>query len=139
MKVAPAADWREELPFETPFVLADVVPGEDARCFTCGPDSDPHPRTEMWAYKHQHPNHHHGFVRLYCAEHVPAAVVVTAPASAPAVRARAVRAPKPPAPRPERTPARRSHADDKVRAMCPDCFTEVSARGVCGNCGNTIS
>jgi hypothetical protein len=30
---------------------------------------------------------------------------------------------------------RRSTHDDKMRAMCPNCFIEVSATGECGVCG----
>ena len=38
-------------------------------------------------------------------------------------------------------PARRPSAvaDDKPRAMCPDCFIEVSALGLCGVCGQTVA
>lgn len=116
------------------------MPGEDARCFTCGPESEGRPRTEIWAYKHQHPNHHHGFVRLYCAEHVPAQPVAPVVAAAP-VRsaARAPRAARP-AVRAERTsPVRRAPDLDRVRAMCPECFVEVNANGLCGVCGNTVA
>lgn len=140
MRFAPAADWREQLPFETPIVLAEVVPGDDARCFTCGPDSEARPRTDVWAYKHQHPNHHHGFVRLYCVDHVPARPVAPPPAAAP-VRGgtRPARSPRPATPRAERAaPARRANDFDRVRAMCPDCFVEVNANGLCGVCGNTV-
>lgn len=135
MRVAPASDWRDALPFETPVLLADVVPGEDARCFACGPDSEALPRTELWAFKHQHPNHHHGYARFYCRAHVPAAPPRPAVAERPAARARAAR----PAPRAERTTApARPRVEDKVRAMCPECFIEVSATGVCGVCGTKV-
>lgn len=138
MKVASAADWREELPFETPVVLAEVVPGDDVRCFVCGPDSDAVARTEIWAYKHPHPHHHHGLVRFYCSAHVPA---VQAPPTAPPPTRGGTRPTRSarPAPRAERTaPVRRPAPSDVVRAMCPNCFIEVSAKGVCGVCGTTI-
>ncbi|MFT4230063.1 MAG: glucose-6-phosphate dehydrogenase, partial [Microbacterium sp.] len=77
MRVVAASDWRDDIPFETPIVLADAIPGEPARCSTCGGSSDPLPRTELWAVKHRHPKNHDGFVRFYCAEHRPA---VKAPA-----------------------------------------------------------
>ncbi len=136
MKVAPAADWREQLPFETPIVLADVVPGDDARCFACGPESEARPRTEIWAYKHRHPNHHHGFVRLYCSTHVPARPVA---AAAPAPTRAGTRSARPPAPRVERAAPARRVDPDKVRPMCPDCFVEVNANGLCGVCGATVA
>ncbi|GAA2010946.1 glucose-6-phosphate dehydrogenase [Microbacterium ulmi] len=138
MRVAPASDWRDAVDFETPVLLADVVPGEDARCAACGPESAPRPRTELWAYKHRHPNHHHGFVRIYCREHVPAVQTRVTPDARPAARA-AARPASRPAVRAERIPTRKSHVDDKVRAMCPECFIEVSATGACGNCGTVVA
>jgi hypothetical protein len=32
-----------------------------------------------------------------------------------------------------------SHIDGKPRAMCPDCFVEVSATGLCGMCGTQVA
>jgi hypothetical protein len=29
--------------------------------------------------------------------------------------------------------------DAKPRAMCPDCFVEVSATGMCGMCGTQVA
>lgn len=126
MKVASAADWRGSIPFETAVLVADLVPGEPTRCATCGPDSAPRERTELWAFKHRHPNHHDGYVRFYCRDHVP--VVRRAPAPEQ----------KPRAPRTERAP-RRPAQSDTVRAMCPNCFVEVSAAGECGMCGTRIA
>ncbi|WP_243074199.1 glucose-6-phosphate dehydrogenase [Microbacterium sp. SS28] len=135
MKIVASADWRDSLPFETPVLVADLAPGDDARCVGCGADSEPLPRRELWAVKHQHPKHHGGFVRFYCAQHKPApaprpvaASVSTAPGRAP----RRTAAERP-------APVRRPTApQDRVRAMCPNCFVEVSATGACGICGTQI-
>jgi hypothetical protein len=129
MKIATGSDWRDAIPFETPVVVAEVLPGEPTRCAVCGVDSEPRPRTELWAFKHRHPKNHDGYVRFYCREHVP---VVTR--REPVQEAR--RAPARTAPRSPRTS--RPAASDVVRAMCPDCFIEVSATGVCGNCGEKV-
>ena len=129
MKIVASADWRDSVPFENPVLLADVVPGEPTRCFSCGPDSALLPRTELWAYKHRHPKNHDGYVRFYCAVHVPKVQRRSEPVT-PAARAKSSagspqrRAPKPVVP-------------ERVRAMCPNCFIEVSATGECGNCGWT--
>ena len=133
MKVAKTADWRDAVPFGTPVLVADVIPGEPTRCSVCGADSEPRSRDELWAFKHQHPHHHDGYVQFYCGEHVPK--VEVAPVAAPP----AVRSKRAPATRSDRTPAVRRPTPnmDRVRAMCPDCFIEVSAKGVCGNCGRT--
>ena len=127
MKVAKTADWRDAVPFGTPVLVADVIPGEPTRCSVCGADSEPRSRDELWAFKHRHPHHHDGYVQFYCGDHVPK--VAPAPVSV-AVK---------PAVKRERTPAARRPVQsfEKVRAMCPDCFIEVSAKGVCGNCGRT--
>ena len=69
MKIVASSDWRDAIPFDTLVLVADVVPGEPTRCFTCGADSEPRERTELWAYKHRHPKNHDGYVRFYCAEH----------------------------------------------------------------------
>lgn len=129
MRVASAADWRDGLAFETPVLLADLMPGDDTRCFACGPDSQSLPRTEVWAFKHRHPKNHDGYVRFYCRTHTPATRPAPAPEPARRVRARAERSP-----RVERAP-RRPAPTDTVRAMCPECFIEVSATGECGVCG----
>ncbi|GAA1946907.1 glucose-6-phosphate dehydrogenase [Microbacterium deminutum] len=124
MRVAKTADWRDAIPFETPMLVADVVPGEMSRCSVCGGGSELRSRSELWAVKHRHPHHHDGYVRFYCSEHVPRVqVTVSSPALNPV--------------RGERRPAahRSPAASDVVRAMCPDCFIEVSATGQCGNCG----
>jgi hypothetical protein len=125
MKVTASADWRDSLAFETPVILADVIPGEPTRCSVCGPESSVRDRTDLWAIKHRHPRHHDGFVRFYCVEHRPA------PPRA---------APRPEPVREKRVPQRRAAAsvDAPVRAMCPDCFVEVSATGLCGVCGTQL-
>jgi hypothetical protein len=128
MKVATTSDWRDGMPFETPVVVADVVPGDPTRCSVCGSDSQLRDRSELWAVKHRHPHHHSGFVRFYCSVHVPRAQPAAVRAQQPAARAE------------RRSPApRRPAAADTVRAMCPDCFIEVSASGVCGNCGQQVA
>ncbi|NYE18679.1 glucose-6-phosphate dehydrogenase [Microbacterium immunditiarum] len=128
MRIVASSDWRDAIPFESPVLVADVVPGDPTRCFTCGADSEPRPRTELWAVKHRHPKNHDGFVRFYCAEHRPVVVRREAPAAA-APRAKS----RPPA---ERAPSRRTPSTrDVTRAMCPNCFVEVSASGDCGMCG----
>ena len=127
MRVTATSDWRDGIPFETPVLVADLIPGEPTRCSVCGVNSEPLPRTELWAIKHQHPNHHSGHVRFYCRTHLP--VIQRA---APVSSSRPER-------RERRAPARRpAVADAAPRAMCPDCFVEVSATGVCGMCGRQI-
>ena len=138
MKIVASADWRDNVPFETPMVVADVVPGDPAHCVACRTEADPIPRTELWAIKHRHPKHHGGFVRFYCAQHLPA---IEKPAPAPvAAPVRKSRSTARPAARPERTPAvrRSSSVDEAPRAMCPSCFVEVSATGLCGMCGTSV-
>jgi hypothetical protein len=137
MKVAKTADWRDAIGFDAPMIVADLVPGEPTRCSVCGNDSELRSRTELWAVKHRHPHHHDGYVRFYCSEHVPrpATVVSPAPLARGGTRPSASRTPAA-----QRTPAGHRHpaASDVVRAMCPDCFIEVSATGVCGNCGMKV-
>ena len=72
---------------------------------------------------------HGGFVRFYCIEHKPAPVVAAAVAPGRAAAARRS------APAEKRPPVRRATHDDRIRAMCPNCFIEVSATGECGVCG----
>lgn len=137
MKIVASADWRDAIPFETPLVVATVAPGEATRCATCGALSEPLPRDELWAVKHRHPNNHAGFVRFYCAAHVPEIRRPEPEPAAPATRARGQRAPRSTSPR--ATPARRAEAAaERPRAVCPDCFMEVSATGLCGNCGTQV-
>ena len=127
MKVAKTADWRDDVPFDTPRIVAEVAPGAPTRCAVCGADSEPRNRTELWAVKLRHPHHHDGYVRFYCEQHVPAVRAVE-----PARVERARSAPRPAA---RRAPAQ----SDRVRAMCPNCFIEVSATGVCGVCGTAVA
>lgn len=132
MKVTASSDWRDGIPFDTPVLVSDLVPGEPARCSGCGADAAPHARTELWAVKHPHPNQHAGYVRFYCLAHRPAPR--RAPPEPPAGR-------REPRARSERAaPARRPVSTDAApRAMCPDCFVEVSAAGECGMCGRQVS
>lgn len=129
MKVTATSDWRDTIPFETPMIVSAIVPGDPARCSVCGGESELRPRTELWVVKHRHPNHHAGYVRFYCQTHVP---VIERPAATVASRRPAARRERTPVPR------RTSTADEKPRAMCPDCFVEVSATGLCGMCGTQV-
>ncbi|MFT4220800.1 MAG: glucose-6-phosphate dehydrogenase [Microbacterium sp.] len=125
MRVVTASDWRDGLPFETPLILESVLPGEPARCSSCGGESAPLPRAELWAVKHRHPRHHDGFVRFYCAAHLPA---VKPPEPAARKRASA----------PSRPRAPKRVVVEKPSVFCPDCFVEVPATGVCGMCGQPV-
>jgi len=131
MKVVASSDWRDAVPFDTPIVVADIAPGEPARCSGCGSDADVLPRTELWAVKQRHPNDHGGFVRFYCAEHVPVFEI-----PAPPVEVKRTPARKEPRAAPTRKPT--PVMDRPHRAMCPDCYVEVSATGECGMCGLSI-
>ena len=122
MKFAGTSDWRDAIAFDTPMIVADLVPGDPARCSTCG---QLRPRTELWALKQRHPHHHDGYVRFFCREHLPKVEPPVPPAETRRSSARAGRAPA----------ARRTPVAEKQRAMCPNCFIEVSATRVCGVCG----
>ena len=139
MKIVASSDWRDGLPFDKPVRVADVAEGEPARCFSCGADSAPQDRTELWAVKHRHPKNHSGYVRFYCSAHVPASPAATAPTTTPARRGAAPRAQRRPTPERRPAPRRVSAAEPIVRAKCPDCFIEVSATGECGMCGQRVS
>lgn len=123
MRITESSDWRNSIPFETPVLVADLIPGEPTRCAGCGAAGEPLPRTALWAYKHRHPNNHSGYVRFYCRAHTPAVARV-----APTRPERAARTPRRAAPRVPEAP----------RAMCPDCFVEVPTTGVCGMCGQRV-
>lgn len=127
MKVAATSDWRDAVAFDTPVVVADLSPGEPARCSVCGGDSALRDRTELWAVKHRHPKHHSGHVRFYCGEHVPEVKLPPTTAAPRSGRAAARSEP--------RAAARRVPAVEKERAICPDCFVEIPPTGVCGICG----
>ena len=133
MQIRNSSDWRDALPFELPVAAAEAVPGEPTRCSGCGPTSEPWPREALWIVKHRHPTNPAGFVRYYCAEHRPT------PALAPpsAARERARRAPRDAAASaPRRTPA--PIIPPRATVLCPDCFVEVPATGVCGMCGQRV-
>lgn len=135
MRIASSSDWRQNIPFETPLLVADIAPGEPGRCASCPADAPARERTELWAVKHRHPNNHDGFVRFYCVEHRPEPPRASAPA-APAAR------PKRTAARqaaPARTSATKPVVPERVRAVCPTCFLEANANGVCGMCGEQIA
>src|SRR6185437_6210009 len=90
----------------TPVLVADILPGDPARCSGCGFGSDPWPRTQLWAVKGHHPNHHDGDVRFYCAEHVPVYEAPAPPALNPRSRHGGPhRAPPPSASRGARRPS----------------------------------
>ncbi|GAB3602876.1 glucose-6-phosphate dehydrogenase [Microbacterium aureliae] len=135
MKITTSSDWRDGLPFDTPVLVSDVMPGEPTRCASCPADAPLRPRTELWAVKHPHPKNPAGFVRFYCLDHRPQpprlpdparAVAATRPRKAPAARR------SPAAPRP--TPAA-----ERPRAVCPNCFVEVPSTGICGMCGESVA
>lgn len=131
MKIVDSADWRDRLAYETPYRVDEIIPGDPARCAGCAADVEPWDRAALWAVKHQHPKNHGGFVRFYCQTHLPPRPVAPAP-----VREPVRRAPRSSTPRAPRTSA--PAVTDVVRAMCPDCFVEVSATGVCGMCGARV-
>ena len=135
MKIVSSSDWRDAIAFDVPVVVADVVPGEPTRCVGCGADGELFDRTELWAVKHRHPNQHAGYVRFYCLEHRPAAAAPPVAASAGRRSAQGTRAKS----APRTAPARRPAVSEEPRAMCPDCFVEVSATGMCGMCGTQVA
>lgn len=130
MKVSASSDWRDGIPFESPVLVADVLPGDATRCSVCGGDSALRPRTELWAIKHRHPRHHDGYVRFYCLEHRPAVQRIEAAPTRERPAARSARRP---------AAARSAPLAEKPRALCPDCFVEIPATGVCGMCGRTVA
>lgn len=132
MKIVAASDWRDGIPFETAVIVAELSPGDPARCSVCGADSPLRPRTELWAFKHRHPKNHDGFVRFYCEDHLPPAP----PAPVEYVPARAA-APRATVPRARRSPATPAPVE-RPRALCPDCYIEVPSSGICGMCGNAV-
>ncbi|WP_308491748.1 glucose-6-phosphate dehydrogenase [Microbacterium terrisoli] len=144
MKITKTADWREALPFEAPIIAETVMPGEPARCVTCGIASDPLPRTALWAVKHRHPHDPAGSVRLYCADHAPRVAAPT-PLASPSRTVGATRpagTARPPrakaaarAPRTAATPK----PIEKPEAVCPDCFMVVPPSGICGVCGKQVA
>lgn len=128
MQIRTSSDWREALPFDTPLLAAEAMPGDPARCAGCSVETPAFPRTELWAVKHRHPNNPAGFVRLYCLSHRPQPKpAFTAPA--PTRRERAATARRLLAPTIPERPA----------VLCPDCFVEVPASGVCGMCGRQVA
>ncbi len=132
MKIVDSADWRDRLAYDTPYRVDEIMPGEPARCVSCPAGIDPWDRAALWAVKHRHPKNHAGFVRFYCQTHLP-----PRPAAAPApIRESARRAPRATTPRAPRAAA--VSVADVVRPMCPECFVEVSATGVCGMCGTQV-
>ena len=140
MKIRAADDWRGTLPFETPVLAADVVPGDQARCSGCPVGAAPHPRSELWAVKHRHPKNHDGDVRFYCAVHVPVFEEPRPAPAAPAAKpARAKSAARPPPRAAAERVARRPPAVERPRAVCPNCFVEIPPTGVCGICGEAVA
>lgn len=128
MKIRNSSDWRDAIPFDTALRASEAVPGDPTRCATCGPTSELREREDLWVVKHRHPNNPAGFVRLYCLAHKPtiAPRPEPAPVKAPRERrsSRAVPAPTIP---------------ERVAVLCPDCFVEVPATGVCGMCGQRVA
>ena len=137
MKIVAGSDWRDAMPFETPIPVDDLAPGDAARCAGCPADAPAHERSELWAVKHRHPKNHAGYVRFYCRQHRPEPPAAPAPV-APSVRAKTAAPRRTAAPR-ESAPRRPAPSLDVVRAMCPNCFVEVSATGECGVCGERVA
>ena len=131
VQIRNSSDWRDALPFELPVPAAEAMPGEPTRCAGGGPDSEPWPREGLWIVKHRHPNNPAGFVRYYCADHKPTPKLAPPPVSAPE-RARRTRAAA--TPRKAAAPS----IPERVAVLCPDCFVEVPASGVCGMCGQQV-
>ncbi|UUT34820.1 glucose-6-phosphate dehydrogenase [Microbacterium elymi] len=136
MKITRSSDWREAIPFETPMIADSVMPGEPARCTTCGIDSEPLARTQLWAVKHRHPHDPAGTVRLYCADHTPK---TAAPVAAASAAARAPRERRTPARAASRAAPRAAQQAEKPAVVCPTCFVEVPPTGVCGMCGERVA
>jgi hypothetical protein len=136
VKITGSTDWREDLPYDVPVLVADVVPGDPTRCSECGMDSEPRDRTELWAVRRRNPKSHAGVVRFHCAVHLPpppAPVESEVDARLRRTSARAARAAAP------RATPRRPAAPERVAAVCPTCFVEVPATGVCGMCGERVA
>lgn len=130
MKIRNSSDWRDALPFDTALRASEAVPGDPTRCATCGPASELREREDLWVVKHRHPNNPAGFVRLYCLAHKP----TIAPRPEPAIAVAKSRAPRAP-----RTPKLAAPTiPERVAVLCPDCFVEVPATGVCGMCGQRV-
>ncbi|MEN2740423.1 glucose-6-phosphate dehydrogenase [Microbacterium sp. X-17] len=134
MRIVEGADWRDELAFDQPVRVSEIAPGGPARCAECPSDAALLPRDELWAVKRRHPTRHGGYVRFFCATHRPAppapAPAATAPGRKPARRE--------PVRRERTTASRASAVADTPRAVCPNCFVEVPATGVCGMCGERV-
>lgn len=135
VQIRNSSDWRDALPFELPVSAAEAVPGDATRCSGCGPTSEPWPREALWVVKHRHPTNPAGFVRFYCAEHKPAAKMAPAAAAAPERARRTRAAAGSPAPRKAPAPI----IPEREAVLCPDCFVQVPATGVCGMCGARVS
>ena len=132
MKITSTSDWREDDRVrDSHDRRRDLVPGDPTRCSVCGGDSELRARTELWAVKHRHPNQHAGYVRFYCQPHLPVVERVRVPVETAVARSLG------PSARP-RSGARRRSMRSR-RAMCPDCFVEISATGVCGMCGLQVA
>jgi hypothetical protein len=132
MKIRNSSDWRDALPFDTALRASEAVPGDPTRCATCGPTSELREREDLWVVKHRHPNNPAGFIRLYCLAHKPTVAPRPVPDFSPAkaVRARRERA--------ARAAAAAPTIPERVAVLCPDCFVEVPATGVCGMCGQRV-
>lgn len=134
VQIRNSSDWRDALPFEIAVAAEQAVPGDATRCSGCGPTSEPWPREALWVMKHRHPNNPAGFVRFYCADHKPAAKLAAAPAPTTRERARAARVASG-TPRTVAAPT----IPERPAVMCPDCFVQVPATGICGMCGTPVA
>ncbi|HAQ59194.1 MAG TPA: glucose-6-phosphate dehydrogenase, partial [Microbacterium sp.] len=136
MKITGSTDWREQLPFDVPVLVADVVPGDPTRCSGCGVDSALHDRTELWAVRRRNPQSHAGVVRFHCAAHLPPPPAPVGSGGDSRRRLPAARTARAAAPR---TASRRPAVPERVAPVCPSCFIEVPSTGVCGMCGERIA
>ena len=134
MQIRNSSDWRDALPFELAVAAAEAVPGDPTRCAGCGPDSEPWPREALWVVKHRHPTNPAGFVRYYCTDHKPTPTLAP-PVSAPERARRAASAARTASPRKAAAPK----IPEREAALCPDCFVQVPATGVCGMCGQQVA
>tara|TARA_R110002020_G_scaffold67871_6_gene178069 strand:- start:364 stop:792 length:429 start_codon:yes stop_codon:yes gene_type:complete len=132
VKITGSSDWREELPFDVPVLVADVVPGDPTRCSECGIDSAPHERDALWAVRRRNPKSHAGVVRFHCAAHLPPPPAPVESEEVVRLRRTAARAVRAAAPR-------RPTVPERVAPVCPTCFVEVPPTGVCGMCGERVA
>lgn len=133
----------EDMEFERPYPLAEVNSDARAKCSRCGLSRVPRPVSELVAIKHRDAHHPAGLWKIYCPEHLPAVPVAGADAPvASRARAAASRAPRAPREPKAAAPKRASKPTpmvDRPPVICPRCFVQVPATGVCDGCGDRVS